>query len=216
VEGNRSAAETKEGMGPSLQDYSPEELEKHLEDAELQLLVEKYASKCKNDAARHVSKLETERRVLRQQSFSLILLEWFPADVLESILSLAETEECELNPPSGRDSNTLKKCGSEEDLYMKLWTLRETLLKLGFHEEKVEESLKHLLHYYSGNFATANRDTVCNLDEALDWLAMHCDPKELPSYTQTNAQLRKDEKNISWITGKPKKMTSIYAVTGEG
>lgn len=56
---------------------------------------------------------------------------------------------------------------------------------------------------------------VCNLDEALDWLAMHCNPKELPSYTQTTAQLRKDEKDLSWITGKPKIMTSIYAVTEE-
>ncbi|KAF7595064.1 hypothetical protein BBP40_007467 [Aspergillus hancockii] len=212
VEGNRSAAETK-AAATSLHNYSPEELEKHLEEAELQLLVEKYASKCKNDAVRHVTKLETERRVLRQQSFSLSLLEWFPAEVLDSILSLAETEECELNPPSGRDSNTLKKSGSGEDLYMRLWTLRETLLKLGFHEGKVEESLKHLLHYYSDNFATANRDTVCNLDEALDWLAMHCDPKELPSYTQTNTQLRKDEKNISWITDREPAQSSTSSLT---
>lgn len=188
----------------SLQNYSPEELEKHLEDAELQLLVEKHASKCRNDAARQVTKLETERRVLRQQSATLNLLEWFPSDVLETILSLAEAEEHELSPLPGRDTNGLKKSSSEEDLYMRLWTLRETLGKLGFPAAKVDESLKHLLLYFSGNFATSNRDMVCNLDEALDWLAMHCQLNELPSYTQTNAQLRKDDKNISWISGKPK------------
>ncbi|KAF9886137.1 hypothetical protein FE257_011962 [Aspergillus nanangensis] len=184
----------------SLQDYSPEELEKHLEDAELQLLVEKYSAKCKNDATRQVTKLETERRVLRQQSVSLNLLEWFPKEILERILGVAETEEHELSPLSVRDQNALKKPGPEEDLYMKLWTLKDTLAKLGFPAEKVEESLKHLLLYFSGNFTNSNKDMVCNLDEALDWLAMHCGLKELPSYTQTNAQLRKDEKNISWIS----------------
>ncbi|KAE8145083.1 P-loop containing nucleoside triphosphate hydrolase protein [Aspergillus avenaceus] len=200
AKGNQPTAETQKPTSESLQNYSPEELERHLEDAELQLLVEKYASKCKNDALRQVTKLETERRVLRQQAFSLNLMEWLPTEVLDSILNLAETEECELNPSSARDANTSKKSGSEEDLYMKLWTLRETLLKLRFPEEKVEESLKHLLHYFPGNFATANRDMVCNLDEALDWLAMHCNSKQLPSYTQTNTQLHKDEKNVSWMT----------------
>ncbi|KAB8231720.1 putative ATP dependent RNA helicase [Aspergillus alliaceus] len=209
-----SSQPTTETQGaPSLQNYSPEELERHLEDAELQILVEKYASKCRNDAARQVTKLETERRVLRQQAFSLSLLEWLPAGTLDSILSLAETEECEMRPPSVRDSNTLKKSGSEEDLYMRLWTLRETLFKLGFPEAKVEESLKHLLHYFPGNFATSNRDMVCNLDEALDWLAMHCDPKELPPYTQTNAQLRKDEKNLSWITDREPTQSSTPNLT---
>ncbi|EIT77434.1 P-loop containing nucleoside triphosphate hydrolase protein [Aspergillus flavus] len=211
AESSRPAAETQDA--PSLQDYSPEELERHLEDAELQILVEKYASKCKNDAVRQVSKLETERRILRQQAFSLSLLEWFPAEVLDSILKFAETEEHELSPSSVRDSNTVKKPGSEEDLYMKLWALRETLLKLGFPEEKVEDSLKHLLHYFSGNFATANRDMVCNLDEALDWLAMHCNPKELPSYTQTTAQLRKDEKDLSWITDREPAQSSTLSLT---
>ncbi|KAL4889791.1 hypothetical protein BDV59DRAFT_103814 [Aspergillus ambiguus] len=184
----------------SLQNYSPEELERHLEDAELQLLVEKYASKCKNDATRQVSKLETERRIFRQQAVSLSLLEWFPAEVLETILNLAETEERELSPLSGRDPAGLKKSASDEDLCMRVWTLKETLLRLGFPAEKVEESLKHLLLYFSGNFATSYRDMVCNLDEALDWLALHCSLDELPSYTQTGAQLRTDEKHISWIS----------------
>ncbi|KAG2411771.1 hypothetical protein HFD88_009327 [Aspergillus terreus] len=211
AEKNEPTTETQQSS--SLQNYSPEELERHLEDAELQLLVEKYASKCKNDAARQASKLETERRVLRQQAVSLSLLEWLPAEVLDTILSLAETEERELSPLSGRDLNGSKKPGSEEDLYMRLWTLKETLLRLGFPAERVEESLKHLLLYFSGNFATSNRDMVCNLDEALDWLAMHCGLDELPSYTQTGAQLRKDEKNISWISDSQPAQSSTPKLT---
>ncbi|KAA8652325.1 hypothetical protein EYZ11_010692 [Aspergillus tanneri] len=186
---------------PSLQNYSPEDLERHLEEAELQILVDKYALKCKNDASRQVSRLETERRVLRQQAVLLNLLEWLPKNILSSILTLAETEERELSPLPGRDQNGLKKSATEEELYMRLWTLREVLLRLGFPEGKVEESLKHLLLYFSGNFVQTNREMVCNLDEALDWLAMHCSLEELPSYMQTNnLQLCKDEKNISWIS----------------
>lgn len=189
----------------SLQDYSPEELEKHLEESELQLLVEKYAAKCKNDAARQVTKLETERRVLRQQSTTLSLLEWIPGDILNRILSLAGTEEHEVVPVSARDPNGAKRMGSEDELYAKLWTLKEALLKLGFSEPKVEDLLKYLLQYFPVNFAGPNKDVLWNLDESLDWLAMHSSPDELPSYTRTNAPAIKDtDKVTSWITGKPR------------
>lgn len=182
----------------SLQNYSPEELEKHLENAELQLLVEKLAAKCKNDAARQVTKLETERRVLRQQAVSLNLSEWLPKEAQELILSLAEAEERGISPPS-----SLKRSSSEEELYMRLWTLRETLIKLGFPEVKVEEALKHVLLYLPGPSTSSNRDMVPNLDESLDWLAMHCLPAELPSYTQSSALTRNEsERFVSFISGK--------------
>ncbi|PYH40126.1 putative ATP dependent RNA helicase [Aspergillus saccharolyticus JOP 1030-1] len=198
---------------PSLQNYTPEELEKHLEEAELQLLVEKYALKCRNDAGRQVAKLETERRVLRQQAVSINLLEWLPSDVLDTILSLAETEERELSPASNRDSSS-KKPIPEEELYMRLWTLQETLLKLGFPNGKVDEALKHLLLYFPGNFTSTNKEVVCNLDEALDWLALHCDPKELPFYNQTNPQRGSElDKNVSWITDREPLQASTPAQT---
>ncbi|PYH95397.1 ATP dependent RNA helicase [Aspergillus ellipticus CBS 707.79] len=210
VDGAQPTVEpTQEAPSSSLQNYTPEELEKHLEEAELQLLVEKNASKCRSDAARQVTKLETERRVLRQQSVSINLLDWLPTDVLNSILTLAETEERELSPLPGRDAGGPKKPISEEELYMRLWTLKETLLKLGFPEEKVNEALKHLLVYFSGNFATTNREVVCNLDEALDWLAMHCSPKELPSYNQASAQQRNgSDRHISWISDREPSQSS--------
>lgn len=194
-------SETQTKDTQSLQQYTPEQLEKHLEDAELQLLVEKHASKCRSDAARHVTKLETERRVMRQQaSGSLNVLEWLPADVLNRILGLVETEGCELSPQPGA-----KRTFSEEDLYMKLWTLKETLIRLGFPETRVDEALKHLLVYFAGNPVPTNRDALWNLDEILDWFALHCNPAELPAYARAGAQLPKDsDKAISWITGKSK------------
>ncbi|KAL2829899.1 P-loop containing nucleoside triphosphate hydrolase protein [Aspergillus pseudoustus] len=195
---------------PSLQNYTPDELERHLEDAELQILVEKYAAKCKSDAIRQAAKLETEKRVLRQQAVPVNLLEWLPSDVVNSILSLAEADEQGLIPQSMRDA---KRTVSEDDLCMKLWILKDTLLKLGFPETRVEEALKHVLVYYAGNFSITNRDVVCNLDEALDWLAIHCQPEELPSYTQA-AQRKDTDKNVSWISDRESGQSTPKSVSG--
>lgn len=186
--------------GPSLQNYTPEQLEQHLEDAELQILIEKHATKCKSDAIRQAGKLETERRVLRQQAVPVNILEWLPSDVVGSILGLAEAEEQGLTPQAVRD----KRAIPEDELCTKLWVLKDTLLKLGFPGNRVEEALKHVLAYFAGNFTITNRDIVCNLDESLEWLAMHCDPEELPSYTQINGQRKDVDKNVSWISGNPR------------
>ncbi|KAL4962628.1 putative ATP dependent RNA helicase [Aspergillus stella-maris] len=189
---------------PSLQQLTPEQLEQHLEDAELQILVEKHAAKCKSDAIRQATKLDTERRVLRQQAIPVNLLEWLPSDVVSSILGLAEAEEQGLSPQSVRD----KRPVPEDGLCTKVWILRDTLLKLGFPETRVEEALKHVLVYFAGNFTVTNREVVCNLDEALEWLAMHCEPEELPSYTQALGQRKDTDKNVSWISGNPKHQPS--------
>ena len=179
--------------------YSPEEIERHLEESELQLLVEKYGAKCKNDAARQVAKLETDRRVMRQQAVSLNVSEWISSEMLTQILQLAESEEMELGRQlSGREANGVKRSTSQEELCVKVWTLQETLLKLGFPEEKIEDSLKYLLAYCA---AGSSRDMVWNLDEALDWLAIHCSADGLPSYNRSNVQAPKDENIVSWING---------------
>ncbi|KAJ5102935.1 hypothetical protein N7532_003464 [Penicillium argentinense] len=193
-----SAAGATQG-DPSLQSLSPEELEKHLEESELQILVDKYAAKCKSDAARQVTKLETEKRVFRQQAASLSLLEWLSSEVQDKILELANGEEHEYLTSGPRGANT-KQPGSEEELYMKIWTLKETLLKLGFPENRTEEALKHILLYFTGTPTSASRDVVWNLDESLEWLAMHSEKKELPSYVQTNSRPQKDADSVtSWM-----------------
>ncbi|KAL4925908.1 putative ATP dependent RNA helicase [Aspergillus undulatus] len=196
---------------PSLTNYTPEELERHLEDAELQILVKKHAAKCKSDAVRQAAKLDTERRVLRQQAVPVNLLEWLPSDVVSSILALAEAEEQGLSPQSVRD----KRPVPEDELCTKVWVLRDTLLKLGFPENRVEEALKHVLVYFAGNFTISNREVVCNLDEALEWLAMHCESEELPSYTQTLGQRKDTDKNISWISDQSSGQSTPKSTAGK-
>ncbi|KAJ5660227.1 hypothetical protein N7507_006678 [Penicillium longicatenatum] len=183
---------------PSLQNYTPEELEKHLEEAELQILVEKYASKCRSDAVRQATKMDTERRVFRQQSVTLGLLEWLPAEVQDRILELAGSEDHDYLASNGRNFSGKQEV-SEEELLIKLWTLQETLLKLGFTEDGVEGALKHILLYFKETPTSASRDVVWNLDEALEWLAKHSAKKDLPSYTQTNTRPQKDVEVTSWM-----------------
>ncbi|KAJ5888777.1 hypothetical protein N7495_008818 [Penicillium taxi] len=184
----------------SSQNYTPEEIEKHLEEAELQIFVEKYAAKCKGDAARQATKLDTERRVLRQQSNTLNLTEWLPAEIQDRIFELSGAEEYEYITSNTRSAN-LKQAISEEELCIKLWTLKETLLKLGFSGDQVEGALKHILLYFVGNPTVVSREVVWNLDESLEWLAMHSDKKDLPSYTETNSRPQKDEDLVtSWMT----------------
>jgi ATP-dependent RNA helicase DHX29 len=195
-------AETQQPQGEendkSLQSYSPEELERHLEEAELQSLVEKYASKCKNDADRQTSKLETERRLLRPQANLLNLADWLPQEILDQILEMTRREEVEREPFSEGDMHTAK----EEELSIRLWTLKETLIKLGFPDCRVKDLLKYIVIYQSG-VSTTNKDLGWNIDESLDWLALHCTPDELPSYERTKTQVSKTtETATSWITGK--------------
>ncbi|KAJ5946763.1 hypothetical protein N7454_003602 [Penicillium verhagenii] len=201
--------------GPSLQDYTPEELEKHLEEAELQILIEKNAAKCRSDAVRQATKLENERRVFRQQSVTLGLLEWLPADVQDRILELAGSEDHDYLISNGRNVSGKQEC-SEEELLVKLWTLQETLLKLGFTNNGVEGALKHIILYFRETPMTASRDAVWNLDEALEWLAKNSPKQDLPSYTQTIARPQKDAEVTSWMIESDPSRSSTPNKTSNG
>lgn len=161
------------GTKPELQELSSEELERHLEEAELQSLVEKYGAKCKNDASRQVTRLETDRRVLRSQAQPLLATNWLSLELLGHIL---EKEKADLGKPQRRSNKSNvddeSKPGTEDEMCAKLWTLQRTLSELGFSEPRIVEALKEM-------------DLSCSkdlLDQALDWLAIYCDESELPQY----------------------------------
>ncbi|KAL1954208.1 hypothetical protein VTO42DRAFT_1526 [Malbranchea cinnamomea] len=172
------------GSKQELHQLSPEELEKHLEEAELLSLVEKYAAKCKNEASRQVDRLETERRVLRPQAQPLSLINWLPRELLDQIL---EKEKLELRNPqsllNSGNGNEYSRLLSEEEMCARLWTLQQTLLELGFPESKVTEALKNV-PISASNELSGSKDSIPCLEQAMEWLAMHCDESELPQYGQ--------------------------------
>ncbi|KAI1204429.1 uncharacterized protein F4807DRAFT_333252 [Annulohypoxylon truncatum] len=164
------------------QTLSPEEFERQLEESELQLLVEKHAQKVKRDAQRQKSRLETDRRLLRGQAESLNTRKWLPQELMDHIMDMIQAENrygATSLTADGASSNG--KLPPEEDLVIRLWTLKQTLAGIGFSEDKVKAVIQYVLDIASRVNGTV-RDTIWGLEEALDWLARECTKEELRDY----------------------------------
>ncbi|KAK1918894.1 hypothetical protein P3342_001023 [Pyrenophora teres f. teres] len=146
---------------------TPEELEAQLERDELQLLVEKHAAKVRREVTRHVSKFQTDRRLLRGQSHSMTVHDWLPNEILDSIILLAQAESNDSNRRQGHQS--LLKTLTEEDAMSKLWTLDLALRELGFSQDQIQPVLRWLC----ANAASVDASSgVWGLQDALEWLAL--------------------------------------------
>jgi ATP-dependent RNA helicase DHX29 len=159
---------------------TPEELEAQLERDELQLLADKHAAKVRRESRRHVSKFQTDRRVLRGQSHSMTVHDWLPSDILDSIVSLARAESNDSNRRQGQQS--LLKTLPEEDAMSKLWTLDLTLRHLGFSQVHIQPVLRWLC----ANAASVDASSsIWGLQEALEWLALNQCEAHSFSYEET-------------------------------
>ncbi len=168
----------------NLNHLSPEDFEQQLEESDLQNLVEKHAQKSKKDSSRQVSRLQTDRRVLRSQAEVLNPRKWLPPELMEQVLELARGEMSNGMFYSETDSRKAPKM-SEEDTTIRLWTLKQSLLGLDFPEERVTLVLREALEDPSmGTRASSSgsKDLLWALEESLDWLALECRSEELPNY----------------------------------
>lgn len=163
------------------EELTPEEFEKHLEESELQILVEKYAQKTRRDAQRQKQRLETDRRLLRGQAESINAKKWLPQELMDQILDLIRVEGRSAAYNTTSEGANTGKALSEEDLTMRLWTLQQTLRISGFPEEKVQGALQFVLDI-SANIPGFSKDSIWGLDEAMDWLARECSVDDLPDY----------------------------------
>ena len=165
-----------------LCDLTPEELERQLEESELQLLVEKYAEKTKKDVTRQVSRLQTERRLLRGQAERLSISAWLPQELMTMIVDHLEKER---NRVTAHEYKSIQPPPSLEDLCIKVWTLRRALKDLGFTNERAQQAVSYLLEnpqMKEQAFLNLSRDTLWGIDECLDYLALLCSPGEVPDY----------------------------------
>lgn len=160
---------------------NPEEFERQLEESELQLLVEKHSQKTKRDAQRQRTRLETDRRLLRSQADLVNAPKWLPPDLVEHILDLIKAEMRFAGSSLSSENVGTGKLPSEEDMIVRLWTLRQTLTAAGFPEARVEAVLKHILDIAT-NVSSSVKDSIWGLDESLEWLARECPAEELPLY----------------------------------
>ena len=152
---------------PQKVEQTPEELEAQLERDELQLLVEKHAPKVRRESRRQVVKLQTDRRVLRSAAESLTTHDWLSSSIVDTIISLAQTESKDSNRRQGQQS--LLKVLSEEDAMSKLWMLDLLLREMGFTPAHIEPVLRWLC---ANATAVDSVAAVWGLQEALEWLAL--------------------------------------------
>ena len=157
-----------------LSQLSPEEFAAHLETSELQLFVEKQAAKVRKDASRQVSRLQTDKRLLRGQADFMSVKDWLPEELMQQILDLT-LEDAERENELARNQDLPK----HDDLVSKVWTLRISLTDLELPADRIDEVVSYLLRN------PPQEDTSglsWRLAAALDWLALHCRPEELAEY----------------------------------
>lgn len=180
-----STATNPDNKAPS-KELSPEEFERQLEESELQLLVEKYAQKIKRDAQRQKTRLETDRRLLRGQAETLNTKKWLPQELMDHILSLIQAEG-RFAASSVTSEGATSRLPPEEDLIIKLWTLRHTLENSDFPADRVQPALQFVLDIAPNISPNVKGESIWGLEEVLDWFARECAKEELPDYSGRKA-----------------------------
>ena len=168
-----------------LHELSPEELEIQLEESDLQLLVEKHRERSKKDASRQISRLQTERRVLRTQAERLSTHRWLPPELMLQITDQLVAQLGSRGLYVEHDNKARRQSIPEDDLSVRLWTLRQILVKLGFSEARAHEAISQVLQDEQlARHATLGqpKDFVWGLEECLDWLGLVCEPGEMLDY----------------------------------
>ena len=168
-----------------LHELSPEELERQLEESDLQVFVEKYIDKIRKDVSRQVVRLRTEKRLLRPQAEPLSTRSWLPPEIMLLVTHALEAEQsCDSYGNASLNHKTAEGL-SGDDLCTRIWTLKQVLIQLGFPCGSCHEALRHLLTVAqspSWRDLLTRKDNIWGLDCCLDWLAMHCEAPAVPSY----------------------------------
>jgi len=165
-----------------LHELTPDQLEFQLEESELQLLVEKHAEKSRKESSRQVSRLQTERRLLRMQALPLYTSRWLPEELLQLIYDYTAREAASSPLPTELVKAQKKNGVTMDDISIRLWTLKRTLIDLGFLQNRVDEAIAHLIQTEQTMDVMASKEGIWGLDECLDWLALTCTREEMPDY----------------------------------
>lgn len=178
-----------------LHELSADELEMRLEDADLQSLVERYAAKTTRDATRHISKLQTDYRILRKASQPLHLRNLLPDEIMWQILDYAKDDA---QVGSLMDVTSLDRTLTnvkEDELIANLWTLQKCLASMGLTQEQIDRVQAEMLERVPTHNSTA---LAWGLEESLDWLALNLVDTELPRIDdQTGQAIHRPDPSIA-------------------
>lgn len=166
------------GQAGDISKMSAEELEAHLENSELEAMVDKHAARCLADARRQVARLENERRQLRLQAYKLSTYSWLPDDTIDELFAMASgfIEAA----PSAVNANMASIDGDK--LSLDLWTLERVLLSLKL--PRVHEAIAYIAQTALLGRLKENSGSLLGLTEALQWYATNASADELMPYEQ--------------------------------
>lgn len=155
---------------------TPEQLEIHLEEAELVGFLEKHSVRCLTEATRQTTRLQTEQRQLRSQSYRLSTYGWLTDETIDQVFVMHDKSPQQ----SAQGVSAGQRTTIDEKTTADLWTLRRVLEALKF--PLIEEALSHIAELaVRGNLAI-NTDLLPGLVEAFQWYARRTDADGLPDY----------------------------------
>lgn len=183
-----------------LCELEPEELEKQLEESDLQLLAEKHGEKARKDASHQASRSITEKRLMRPQAEALMVQSWLPEDLMRLIHSQIEIQLRETKPATQVSEEIARaKTVPEDDLVIRLWTVEQTLIQMGFSADQARNAICNLVdREFSGYPVTpVGKESLWGLNECLSWLALTFDAPQLPSYNDNHKETSPKKHQIS-------------------
>lgn len=148
-----------------LNELTPEELERQLEESELQFLVEKVALKARKESARQVARAKIDQRMLRPQAERLLSRNWLPDELMLETFDLVKQDarNDDHSPEMLRAKNL-----SEEDFIENVWALELTLAGLEFSREQIDAAINHI----TANQPATEGALLWGFEESLEFLAL--------------------------------------------
>ena len=175
----------------ALHELSPEQLEKQLEESELQIFIDKYGESTKKNAFRQLSRLQTERRLLRTQADQLKSRLWLPSKLMQVIIDRLALQDTRSDESwSEPISYYVPANTSEDDTLAKIWTLYQLLPEIGFSHSQRELVLLELLRRKKmGTLRNeiGGKDSIWGLEYCFNWFARSADSGEASSYDQSKS-----------------------------
>ena len=159
----------------AIEDMTPEELEAHLEDSELQTLLDANSTACKSDATRQVSRLHAERRQLRAPAYKLNTRAWLEDEATDGVLLTSSISLRTLSVPA---SNSFSSNDSKR--LLDLWVLQRVLSALRLNH--VSDVVTYLVLLAMQGEVATDTGLIWGLAEAFEWYAQHASVNELPDY----------------------------------
>ena len=165
-----------------LHQLSAEQLEAHLEDSNLQTMIDLSGEKTKQSAVRHASKLQTEKRLLRIKIDLLNTQQSLPLKISQQVFDFVTLKPSAVEAKNAANP-IYSTTPSDDELLVPSWHLYLLLLNLGFSEDHVGQALCSLLKHNAGREALTERHSgTAGLEFCLDFLAVELASEQQSDY----------------------------------